>query len=222
MQIETASDHGVANLDIVLVEENKARQSLVRSMLTAFRVRRVRAYDRAEQALKEMMTDPPNMVVTDWEMRPLSGEKFVRLLRSKSFEPLCFVPVIMITSTATLRVVDRAFSAGVNHLMVKPLSPSMLHRRLQFAIRENRGFELDGDRYVLAGIQELLDERVRRDDVTEMIRRAEAMQAVLGSHKSRTQMMVDEILESDETAGSAADQPPPETDIAANWRGWRV
>lgn len=220
MQIETASNRVVANLDIVLVEENKARQSLVRSMLTAFRVRRVRAYDRAEQALKEMMTDPPNMVLTDWEMRPLSGEKFVRLLRSKSFEPLCFVPVIMITSNASLRVIDRAFSAGVNHLLVKPLSPSILHRRLQVAVREDRGFELDGDHYVLAGIQELLEERVRRDDVTEMIRRAEAMQAVLGSHKSRTQMMVDDILANDESG--SADQPPADQDVAANWRGWRV
>ena len=219
MQIETTSDQEVANLDIVLLEENKATQSLVRSMLTAFRVRRVRAYDRAEQALKEMMTDPPNMVLTDWELRPLSGEKFVRLLRSKSFEPLCFVPVIMITANATLRVIDRAFSAGVNHLLVKPLSPSILHRRLQLAIREDNGFELDGDHYVLSGIQEVLDERVRRDDVTEMIRRAEAMQAVLGSQQSRAQLMVDEILDSDETT---APDPASEKALAANWRGWRV
>lgn len=156
--------HGrtVESLDIVLIDDHRGSQSVLRSMIGSFRVRRLRAYDSAKEALKEMLIDPPSLVVTEWAMRPVSGFRLTRAMRARSMAPLCFVPIVAITSNATLSMVEQAFSVGANAVMVKPVSPAALRQRLDWATRDDRGFVVDGDGYAVAGINNVLHARGRR------------------------------------------------------------
>ncbi len=219
MMINSVTDPTVAALDVVIVEDNRAAQSLIRPMLTAMRVRRVRSYDRPEIALKSMISEPPSVVLSDWDVKPAMAERFLRLLRQRSFDPICFVPVLAVTSVPTMRFVDRAMSAGANNILVKPLSPAALQHRLVSAVRDERGYELNGDQFVVSGMQQLLDERVRNDNVADMIRRAEAVEAVWSGKKSRSQSAVDKIL-SDKSVGEGAQNG--EAGEVERWHGWRI
>jgi two-component system chemotaxis response regulator CheY len=96
-----AYGRSIDSLDVVLVQDNRGSQAIMRSMISSLRVRRLRVFERAEEALGQMMIDPPHVVVTDWDMKPMSGYRFIRTVRGKSMEPLCFVPIIVAMVNAT-------------------------------------------------------------------------------------------------------------------------
>jgi CheY-like chemotaxis protein len=170
-----------------------------------------------------MMMDPPSIVITDWEMKPMSGYRFMRMLRNRSMNPLCFVPVIVVTGHATMSIIDRAFSTGVNGVLIKPVAPVVLRRRLEWTTRDARGFVLKGDHFVLDGMDEILETRVRRNDFAELLKRQKAMQDALASHAQNAQDMVDRIVNGevdvDELDGGLPkpDKPQRRPDT---WNSW--
>ncbi|MEO1199839.1 MAG: response regulator [Pseudomonadota bacterium] len=233
MTFDSLDNRDISDLDVVLVEDSRAAQSLIRPMLTAMRVRRVRSYDRPDLALKSMITDPAAVVLADWDMRPNAAELFVRLLRQRSFEPVCFVPVIALTSEPTLRLIDRAMSCGATQILAKPLSPAALRDRLRQVVLADPGYELAGEHFIVAGMSDLLETRVRNDKIAEMIRKAETIEAIWRGEDSRTQVMIDEILSDDRKHQDRkrkpqADEPDrhvlpePTAPPPRRWHGWRV
>jgi hypothetical protein len=52
--------------------------------------------------------------------------------------------------------VEESLRAGAHQVLVLPTSASTLYRRLNWLINDDRPFELKGDRYVLAGVEERL------------------------------------------------------------------
>ncbi|WP_205470736.1 response regulator [Breoghania sp. L-A4] len=130
-------------LDIVIVEDSKPMQMILRSILLSMRVARVRVYDSPENALDAMLVEPPNLILTDWKMGRVSGYHFLRTIRHRKMAPLCFVPVIFVTAFGTRDLVEKVLRAGAHHLLVKPLAPSTLFNRLQWLIADERQFVLD-------------------------------------------------------------------------------
>ncbi len=166
----TAFGRTLDSLDVVVVEDSRPMQTIFRSVLSACGVARLRVYDRAEQALKDMLVEPPQVLITDWRMDPMSGFRLVRIIRHKDLAPLCFTPAIMVTGHATRDLVDRAFRIGVHQIMVKPLAPAALHKRLLCLLSDPRAFALKGDRYVIGGVDRILDERRERSSLHERLR----------------------------------------------------
>lgn len=146
-------------LDVIVVEDSKPMQAIMRSVLTGMRVRRLRIYDSPEQALRAMMAEPPNLVITDWKMKPVSGYKLLKMIRHKRMGPLAYVPVLFLTAFGTRELVEKVLSAGAHHLLVKPLAPSALHDRLMWLSRDNRKFILDEETgyHVIEGVAAALE-----------------------------------------------------------------
>lgn len=153
----------ITDLDVVVVDDSKPMQTILRSTLLGFRVRRVRTFDTASEALEVMRIDPPNMVITDWRMRPTSGIGLLRSLRQRKMAPLCFVPVIFVTAHGTRTLIDRILRDGAQNVVIKPLSPSALYDRLTWTLRDSRPLVLgENGRYVVDGVAESLDEKARK------------------------------------------------------------
>jgi DNA-binding response OmpR family regulator len=76
------------------------------------------------------------------------------MVRARFMEPLCYVPVIILTATPTRAIVDKAMAAGANLIVVKPISPAVLHERIAWLQRDQRelvlgprgSFEIEGVR----------------------------------------------------------------------------
>lgn len=145
-------------LDVVIVEDSRQMQAILRSILLSFKVERVRVFDTVDSALEAMLTEPPNLILADWKMEPASGYQLLRLIRHKNMAPLCFVPLLFITAHGTRALVDKALRAGAHHLLVKPVSPSMLYARLRWLLNDDRKFLQDKHGfYTVDGVGELLD-----------------------------------------------------------------
>lgn len=151
------------DIDVVVVEDSKPMQTILRSTLLSFKVARVRTFDSVDDALEASLAEPPNLIITDWRMAPTSGYQLLRLVRHKHMEPLCFVPILFITAHGTRPLVDKALRAGAHHVLVKPLSPSTLYKRIEWLLTDDRPMVLENSGfYNIFGIQKLMDEQAEK------------------------------------------------------------
>jgi len=157
MYRSTAFEMQIENLNVVVVEDSRPMQEVLRSILSSLRVERIRVFSNADEALKSMSMDPPTLIISDWQMKPLSGHNMLKIIRHKSMAPLCFVPVLMISGHATHTIVDKAFRAGAHQFLVKPISPTAVFQRLGMILNDERRFVLENDHYVISGVNEELD-----------------------------------------------------------------
>jgi len=74
--------------------------------------------------------------------------------------PLCFVPLLFVTAHGTRAFVEKAFRAGAHHLLAKPVSPSMLHARLNWLLNDAREMIPDKNGfYSIEGVGLLLEQQ---------------------------------------------------------------
>jgi DNA-binding response OmpR family regulator len=89
-------------------------------------------------------------------MQPLSGTALVSAMRRANSGPLSLVPAMIMSVRAKPDIVEQALKAGAHQVLVLPTTASTLYRRLEWLINDDRPFELKGDHYVLAGMEERL------------------------------------------------------------------
>ena len=140
MPPHTAYGIDMEMLDVIVVEDSKPMQTILRSMLSTLRVARIRMFDDAMEALQAMLSEPPHVIISDWHMEPTSGYQLLRMIRHRQMEPLCFVPLVFVTAHGTRAVAEKAFRGGAHYLLVKPMSPNTLHQRLMCLARDSRRF----------------------------------------------------------------------------------
>lgn len=163
------------DLDVVVVDDSKTMQGILRSILLSMKVKRIRVYDSADQAVHGMLSEPPNLILSEWQIGGTSGQQFLHMLRARFMDPLCFVPVIVITAGATANILEKAMISGAHLLLVKPISPASLMERIAWLQRDSRPFVL-GSRgaYEIEGI----NERVKtQKDRSQALRRATSYRA---------------------------------------------
>lgn len=191
------------DLDVVVVEDSKPMQTIIRSILLSFKVARVRAFDSVDEALQSMLAEPPNVILTDWRMEPASGYQLLRLVRHKHMDPLCFVPILFLTAHGTRALVDRALRAGAHHLLVKPVAPSTLYSRLRWLLTDDRSLVLESTGfYNILGVDQLLDAAAEKIQTLEnartyhqqAIQRLAAVQDIVDKEFERTAVETEEVM----------------------------
>ncbi len=199
MTNHTAHNLPLGALDIMVVDDSKPMQGIYRSIFSGMGIKRYRIYSGAERAMNAMLSEPPNVLVTDWRMEPTSGAKFIRTLRLKQMDPLCFLPIVVISAYATRSVVEQAYRIGANSFLLKPLSPEIMLKRLIWLTEDSRQFTLDSDRYVIDGVEERL--REHRD-------RADRLNKARVYHQEKLKAPVNELQERVEELMSQAPPTP--------------
>ncbi|MEP2841548.1 response regulator [Roseibium sp.] len=203
MKHHAAFGLAVEDLDVVVVEDSKPMQTIIRSILLSFKVSRVRTFDSVDEALESSLAEPPNLILTDWRMEPTSGYQLLRLVRHRHMEPLCFVPVLFLTAHGTRPLVDKALRAGAHHVLVKPISPSTLYKRLQWLLNDNRPMILENSGfYNVYGIQKTMDDQAEKMKTLEGARlyhrvatqkRAKIEEAVVEAFDAKPEFSLEEL-----------------------------
>jgi two-component system chemotaxis response regulator CheY len=114
------------SMPILVVDDYNTMLRIVRNLLRQLGFRHVDEASDAKTALAKMRARPYGLVISDWNMRPMSGLDLVREVRAD--EKLKDTPVIMITPAVGNNSVPR--DAGVNSFLPKPFDAAALKRRL--------------------------------------------------------------------------------------------
>lgn len=140
MESDSVVDYNLERLNFLIVDDNKHMRALVKSILIALGVRNcVEATDGAD-AFKELRHFPADIIICDWNMDPLDGLDFTRLVRTGKDSPNPFVPIVMLTGHTERNRVMEARDAGVHEFLAKPISAKKLYTRIKAIIDRPRPF----------------------------------------------------------------------------------
>jgi CheY-like chemotaxis protein len=149
-------------LAIAVVDNRGPMLSLMRGMLAAIGTGRIETYESPSEALEAMAKSMPDLVIAACSMQPLSGPAMVKAMRHVRSGPLALVPAMIMSARAKPALVEEALRAGAHQVLVLPISASTLYRRIDWLINDDRPFELNGEHYVVAGLEERLSLSIQR------------------------------------------------------------
>lgn len=127
-------------LKILMVEDNQHMRSIVNAILKGAGIRSVREARDGAEALDVLRQYPADIALVDYNMDPIDGVEFTRMLRNAPDSPNPYLPVIMVTGHSERSRVVEARDSGVNEFVVKPLTARALLSRIDSLVMKPRPF----------------------------------------------------------------------------------
>ncbi len=128
------------DVKFLIVDDNAFMRNIIRRVLSALHAEQVREASDGEDALQIMQTFVPDIIILDWEMKPMDGLEFTRKVRLSRDSLKVFMPIIMVSGHSERGRIVAAREAGVNEFVVKPISAKSLFDRIQTVIEMPRPF----------------------------------------------------------------------------------
>ncbi|MCW8835401.1 MAG: response regulator [Rhodospirillales bacterium] len=127
-------------VNFLVVDDNKHMRTLVGSILHALGVKSIIEAEDGADAIRVLRSFPADIVICDWNMEPLDGLDFVRLVRTGKDSPNPYVPIIMLTGHTEMHRVLEARDAGINEFLAKPISAKSIYARITSIIERPRPY----------------------------------------------------------------------------------
>jgi CheY-like chemotaxis protein len=147
---DDVTTYDLKNINVLLVEDSRAMQTLIASMLRSFGVGDVLVCEGAHEAIgiltitqarkKSSDIKGIDIVLTDWLMPQGSGVELLEWIRSHEADNIKFLPVLLLSAYTTQKVIATARDYGANEALVKPVSGAMLAGRILSIINNPRAF----------------------------------------------------------------------------------
>lgn len=118
-----------AKLKVMVIDDQLTMRSLVRASLQQIGVNDVREYPGGANALEDMKSNVPNIVISDYNMPGMDGLEFLRAIRAKpEYKSTVF---ILLTGRADRDLVVQAVKLGANNYLVKPFTAAVLKQKIE-------------------------------------------------------------------------------------------
>ena len=134
------TDKYLEDVKFLIVDDAAFMRAIIRQALADLHAGQVREAGDGEEALRLMETYVPDIIILDWEMKPMDGLEFTVRVRLSEDSPNVFTPIIMVSGHIGRGRIVAARDAGVNEFVVKPISTKSLFDRIQAVIERPRPF----------------------------------------------------------------------------------
>ncbi len=116
------------NLPILIVDDYKTMLRIIRNLLKQLDFNNIDEATDGSMALAKLKDKPYGLVISDWNMQPMTGLDLLRAVRADA--ALKGLPFIMITAESKTENVVAAKEAGVNNYIVKPFNAETLKAKI--------------------------------------------------------------------------------------------
>jgi len=116
------------NMKILIVDDYKTMLRILRNLLRQLNFNNIDEATDGAMALQKLREESFGMVISDWNMEPMTGIQLLREVRSD--EKLKHLPFIMITAESKSENVIAAKEAGVSNYIVKPFNAETLKTKM--------------------------------------------------------------------------------------------
>ncbi len=114
---------------VLIVDDYKTMLRIVRNLLKQINILNVSEASDGTEALSLLRSGDFSLVISDWNMTPMSGLELLQEVRS---DPrLQAIPFIMITAESKSDNVIAAKKAGVSSYIVKPFNAETLQGKIE-------------------------------------------------------------------------------------------
>jgi two-component system phosphate regulon response regulator PhoB len=118
---------------------------------------------QAEEAMRMIRVQRPDLLILDWMMPGKSGVQFIKELRSMN--DLKDIPILMLTAKGAEADKIHGLDSGADDYVTKPFSPKELIARVKALLRRNLAMSLGGEILKLGPMQ--LDPETHRVTVSQ-------------------------------------------------------
>jgi len=131
---------GFESLRVLLVDDNQHMRAIVTTVLAGVGVKHVRETRDGAEALEALRDWPADLAIVDFQMFPVDGVEFTRMVRNAPDSKNPYLPIIMMTGHSEKSRVFDARDAGVTEFVAKPLTAKAVLDRMQAVIYHPRPF----------------------------------------------------------------------------------
>lgn len=117
------------SMNILIVDDYKTMLRIIRNLLKQLGFENVDEATDGSSALQKLREKPFGLVISDWNMEPMTGLQLLREVRADN--KLRTMPFIMITAESKKENVVAAKEAGVSNYIVKPFNAATLKTKLE-------------------------------------------------------------------------------------------
>ncbi|MCZ6745267.1 MAG: response regulator [Alphaproteobacteria bacterium] len=122
------------DMAILVVDDYKTMLRIIRNLLKQLDFSNVDEATDGAEALQKLRDKDYGLVISDWNMEPMTGLQLVREVRSD--KKLKTLPFIMVTAESKTENVVAAKEAGVSNYIVKPFNAETLKQKIVSVLGE--------------------------------------------------------------------------------------
>ena len=124
------------SMPVLVVDDYNTMIRIIRNLLKQLGFENIDDASDGSAALNKMRGKKYGLVISDWNMEPMTGYDLLQHVRS---DPgLGSTPFIMVTAESKTENVIAAKKAGVNNYIVKPFNAQTLKAKIEAVFAENK------------------------------------------------------------------------------------
>jgi two-component system chemotaxis response regulator CheY len=116
------------NMRVLIVDDYNTMLRILRNLLRQLEFNNVEEANNGEEALTKLKHTAFDLVISDWNMTPMTGLDLLRQVRADA--DLKRLPFIMVTAESKTENVIAAKQAGVSNYIVKPFNAETLRAKI--------------------------------------------------------------------------------------------
>ncbi|MEM6710768.1 MAG: response regulator [Pseudomonadota bacterium] len=122
------------SIPVLVVDDYKTMVRIIRNLLKQLGFSDIDDAKDGEEALEKMKVRKYGLVISDWNMEPMTGYELLKSVRADG--ELQRTPFIMVTAESKTENVVAAKKAGVNNYIVKPFNAATLKSKIDAVFGE--------------------------------------------------------------------------------------
>jgi two-component system, chemotaxis family, chemotaxis protein CheY len=121
-----------SDLQILVVDDYNTMVRILRKLLKQIGYENVDEASNGEMALKMIKEKPYGLIISDWNMEPMTGYELLKHVRAA--QETVKTPFILVTAESRPDNVLAAQKEGANEYLVKPFSAPVLKEKIDKAL----------------------------------------------------------------------------------------
>ena len=117
------------SMRVLIVDDYNTMVRIIRNLLRQLGFEHIDDANDGSEALEKMQQLKYGLVISDWNMEPMTGYDLLQQVRSDP--ALATTPIIMVTAESKTENVIAAKKAGVSNYIVKPFNAQTLKSKIE-------------------------------------------------------------------------------------------
>ena len=122
--------YNLTAMNAMVLDDETSMQQILKGMLRRCGVKAIESCGDGAEAFERMRWFRPDIIFVDWEMEPIDGGDFMRLIRSDSRYHQQRIGLFVVTGFADEKRVTQAIDAGADDFIAKPLSVTSMKSKV--------------------------------------------------------------------------------------------
>lgn len=124
------------SMNVLVVDDYQTMIRIIKNLLKQLGFDNVDEATNGQIALDMVNNKKYGLVISDWNMEPMTGLELLKSVRSAANTNVSKVPFIMVTAESKTENVIAAKQAGVNNYIVKPFNAETLKTKIASVLGE--------------------------------------------------------------------------------------